>query len=142
MVTMIPANGEEAHERPRRHPAPSAALLAGQGTIPSQLKAVEEFCALEAAKRAAAIALAIEVAGVGTPTPTTSRATSPDGSNTPAPSTSRSSGKKRAYIEDSNDDDDDEVVDTTRENARINPNPTGKFVSKLKLLLLSQYVRR
>ena len=129
MATTIPTNGEDAHERPRRHPAPSAALLAGQATIPSQLKAVEEFRALEAAKRAAAIALAIEEAGASTPTPPSSRATSPigSGSNTPVPSTSRS-GKKRAYVEDI--DDDDEIVDTTRENACTNPNPTGKFVSK------------
>ncbi|KIM89537.1 hypothetical protein PILCRDRAFT_1893 [Piloderma croceum F 1598] len=86
-------------------PAP-AALLAGQGTIPLQLKVVEEFCALEAAKHATAIALTIEVAGVGTPTPPTSWATSPDCSNTPAPSTSCSSGKKRAYVKDSNDNDE------------------------------------
>jgi hypothetical protein len=72
MATTIPTNGEDAHERPRRHPAPSAALLAGQATIPSQLKAVEEFRALEAAKRAAAIALAIEEAGASTPTPPSS----------------------------------------------------------------------
>ena len=132
MATTIPTNGEDAHERPRHHPAPSAALLAGQATIPSQLKAVEEFRALEAAKCAAAIALAIEEAGASTPTPPSSRATSPvgSGSNTPVPSTSRS-GKKRAYVEDiDDDDDDDEIVDTTRENARTNPNPTGKFVSK------------
>ena len=101
MATTIPTNGEDAHERPRRHPAPSAALLAGQATIPSQLKAVEEFRALEPAKRAAAIALAIEEAGASTPTPPSSRATSPvgSGSNTPVPSISRS-GKKRAYVED------------------------------------------
>jgi hypothetical protein len=102
MATTIPTNGEAAHERPRRQPAPSAALLAGQGT-PAQLKAVEEFRALEATKCATVIALALEEAGVSTPTPTSSHATSPIGSNTPAPSTSRSSGKKRAYVEDSND---------------------------------------
>src|SRR5882672_4032871 len=117
MATTIPTNGKDTHERPRRHPAPSAALLAGQATIPSQLKAVEEFHTLEAAKRAAAIALAIEEAGVSTPTPPSSRTTSPFGSNAPAPSTSRSSGKKRAYVEDSNNnndnDNDNEIVDTT-----------------------------
>jgi hypothetical protein len=48
---------------------PSAALLAGQATIPSQLKAVEEFCTQEATKHAAVIALAIEEAGVSTPIP-------------------------------------------------------------------------
>jgi hypothetical protein len=128
MATTIPTNGKEAHEHPRRHPEPSAALLAGQGTIPSQLKAVEKFRALEATKCAAAIALAIEEAGIITPTPPSSRSTSPVGPNIPAPSTSHSSGKKRAYVEDSNDDND-EIVDTTRENARTNPNPTGKFVS-------------
>jgi hypothetical protein len=128
MATTIPTNGKDSQERPRRHPAPSAALLAGQATIPSQLKAVEEFRALEAAKRAAATALAIKEAGFSTPTPPSSRATSPVSSNTPTPSTSCSSGKKRVYVEDSNDDDDDEIVDTTRENARTNPNPTGMFV--------------
>jgi hypothetical protein len=131
MATTTPTNGKEAQERPRRRPAPSAALLADQGTLPSQLKAVEEFRALEAKKRAAAMALAIEEPGIVTPTPPSSRATSPIESNTPAPSTSCSSGKKRACVEDNNDNgDDDEVVDTTRENACTNPNPTGTFVSK------------
>jgi len=138
MATTIPTNGKEAlhDERPRRNPAPSAALLAGQATIPSQQKAVDEFRALEAAKRAAAISLALKDLHGNTPTPNSSRATSPVGSDTPAPSTSHSAGKKRAYVEDSNEEDDEEEVDDTRENARTNPNPACKFVLKTMILLL------
>lgn len=81
---------------------------------------------MEAAKRAAAIAFAIEEAGVGSPTPPPSRATSPVDSNTAAPSTSGRSEEKFVYVEDSNDEDD-EIVDATRENARNNPNLSGKL---------------
>lgn len=124
---MIPTNGDEElnSERPRRNAAPSAALLAGQATIPSQRKAVEEFRALEAIKRAAATKLALEEARASAITPISSRDTSPIGSDTPAPPTSH---KKRAYVEESSDN---EEVDDTRENARTNPNPTGKFVFKI-----------
>ena len=43
MATTTPTvtNGKEALERPQHRPAPSAALLADQGTLPSQLKAVK-----------------------------------------------------------------------------------------------------
>jgi hypothetical protein len=130
MAMTIPTNGKEAlhDEHPRRNPAPSTALLAGQATLPSQQKAVDEYRALEAAKRAAAISLAVK--DLHTPPPS-SRATSPVGSessDTPTPSISRGAGKKRAYVEDSNEEDDEEQIDDTRENARTNPNPACKFV--------------
>jgi len=119
---------------------PSAALLAGQATLPSQRKAVDEYRALEAAKRAAAISLAVKDLRANTPTPSPSScATSPVGSessDTPVPSTSRSAGKKRAYVEDSNEEDDREQVDDICENACTNPNPAGKFVLKTTILLL------
>jgi hypothetical protein len=51
MAKTTPTSGKEAHEHLCHQPAPSAALL---GTLlPSQLKAVEEFHALEAKKHAA-----------------------------------------------------------------------------------------
>jgi len=119
---------------------PSAALLAGQATLPSQRNAVDEYRALEAAKRAAAISLAVKDLRANTPTPSPSScATSPVGSessDTPVPSTSRSAGKKRAYVEDSNEEDDREQVDDICENACTNPNPAGKFVLKTTILLL------
>ena len=53
MATATPPNGNEAcFERPRRAFVPSAALLSGEPAIPSQRKAVEEFLAAEATKRA------------------------------------------------------------------------------------------
>ena len=63
MVGTILTDGEdEPHiERPHRNPKPSAALLAHseQAALPSQQKVVNDFCAAEAAKRAAETALAL-----------------------------------------------------------------------------------
>jgi hypothetical protein len=134
MAMTIPTNGKEAlhDEHPQCNPALSTQLLEVNATLPSQQKAVDEYRALEAAKRAAAISLAVKDLHANTPTPPpSSRATSPVGSessDTPTPSTSRGAGKKRAYVEDSNEEDDEEQVDDTRENARTNQNPACKFV--------------
>ena len=81
MTTAAPPNGNEARfERPRRAFVPSAALLSGDSgepAIPSQRKAVEEFLAAEAAKRAAETKLAIDALRAATFTPTSSRESSP-----------------------------------------------------------------
>jgi hypothetical protein len=128
MATMILTDGEE-HERPRCTLVPSAALLVGQASIPSQRKAVAEFLVLEAAKRAAAVELAIQESRTNTSTAASpSRDTSPidigADSDSPAPPTACSAGEKRAYVEDSNDKED---VDDMHENACINPNPMGEL---------------
>jgi hypothetical protein len=129
MATATPPNGNEARfERPRRAFVPSAALLSGEPAIPSQRKAVEEFLAAEAAKRAAETKLAIDALRAATVTPTSSRESSPVVPKARVASSLHGTGKgKRAYVEDSSEDEVEEL-DTVRENARINPKPAGKSV--------------
>jgi hypothetical protein len=128
MATTNPADGKGRFERPRRNFVPSAALLSGEPAIPSQRKAVEKFLAAEAAKRAAERELAVEAARAATVDHTSSRESSPIVPEVRIPSSSHATGKgKRAYVEDSTEDEAEES-DDTRENARINPKPTGKSV--------------
>ena len=78
MATTNPPNGNEARFKcPRCAFVPSAALLSSEPAITSQCKAVEEFLAAEAAKRAAETKLAIDALRAATFTPTSSRESSP-----------------------------------------------------------------
>ena len=124
MAGTVLTDGEDEPrvERPIRKIKPTAALLqhAEQAALPSQQKAVDDFRAVEAAKRAAkrqkhldALPQNISIS------PTSSQFTSPD----PNPSTSGSGAisnkTKRARVEEilDKEESDDEV----REDARTNP---------------------
>jgi hypothetical protein len=128
MATTNLADGKGHFECPHCNFVPSAALLSGEPAIPSQCKAVEEFLAAEAAKCMAERELAVEAACAATVTPTSSWKSSPIVPEVCIPSSLHATGKgKRAYVEDSTEDEAEES-DDTRENARINPKPTGKSV--------------
>jgi hypothetical protein len=107
----------------------SAALLAHseQAAIASQQKAVNNFRAAEAAKRASATALALDAGCTNKSTTlSSSQATSPDDTllTQPVPSTLHIADKtKRAYVEEISDKEDSD--DEECKNACINLKPTG-----------------
>ena len=150
MAGTVLTDGEDKPriECPIRRSKPTTALLhSGEPALPFQQKAVKDFRAAEAEKRAAERQLAID--GVRakrtttrssesprTTTPETApsvRATSPETassvSGAPVPSTSRVLDKsKRARVEEIADDE--ESGDEGRENARFNPKRTSANCSK------------
>ena len=145
MAGTVLTDGEDGPriERPQRNHRPSAALLAHseQAAIASQQKAVNDFRAAEAAKRASATALALAAARANkSTTPSSSRATSPDDTplTQPIPSTLHIADKtKRARVEEISDEEDSD--DEERENARINPKPTGECnIMVFKILRLTE----
>jgi hypothetical protein len=126
--TVVLTDGEDKPrlERPVRKPKPTTALLhSDEPTLPFQQKAIKEFLAAEAAKRATGCQIVIDpVQANQTKTSSSSRATSCE--TTPVvvpaahvPSTSRILDTiKRAHVEEiANEESGDEE----RENARINP---------------------
>jgi hypothetical protein len=137
MVGMVLTDSEDEPriERPTRRSKPTAALLhSGEPTLPFQQKAVQDFRAAEASKRAAERQLAIDsVRAKQTTTPCSSRATSPETASSvagaPVPSTSHVLDKsKRARVEEIADDE--ESGDEERENARFNPKRMSVNCSK------------
>jgi hypothetical protein len=80
-IGLTDGKDEPRIERPQCNPKPSATLLAHseQAALPSQQKAINTFCAAEAAKCAAETALALNALCASPDTaPSSSRATSPD----------------------------------------------------------------
>lgn len=130
-------------ERPQRTHRPSATLLAHseQAAIASQQKAVNDFRAAEAAKRASAIALALKATCANkSTTPSSSRATSPNDTplTQPVPSTSHISDKtKRARVEEISDKEHSD--DKEHKNAWINPKPASECnIMVFKILRLTE----
>ena len=129
MAGTVLTDGEDKPriERPVRKSKPTTALLhSEEPTLPFQQKAVKDFLAAEAAKRATERQLAIDAVRANqTNISSSSQATTPEtapsvGPAAHVPSTSRViDTTKRAHIEEIFDDE--ESVDEERENARINP---------------------
>lgn len=125
--TVVLTDGEEEPrlERPVQKPKPTTALLhSDEPTLPFQQKAIREFLAAKAAKRATDCQIAIKpVQANQTKTSSSSRATSPETTSVvvPAahvPSTSHVlSMIKRAHVEEIINE---ESGDEERENACIN----------------------
>jgi len=134
MAGVIVSDGDDdAHvQRPQRKSRPSAALLehSEAAALPSQQKRIEEFCAAEAAKRAAEIQAAIAQVRAQRSTPPESSCTTPSAgpsippspSPSPSPSTSGAPEKQGISEVDLESGDDD---DSGREDARNNPKPKG-----------------
>jgi hypothetical protein len=128
------SEGEPRVERPARKTKPTATLLqhAERAALPSQQKAINEFHAAEAKKRAADDFRAIASSRIITnPTPNSSQSHSADGPPaTPDMATaSRVPGKsKRPYVEETSDEDSDSEG---RENARFNPKPSKGEYDKI-----------
>ena len=148
-TVLTDSEDEPCIECPICRSKPTTALLhSGEPALPFQQKAVKDFRAAEAEKRAAERQLAIDgVRAKRTTTPCSSesphtttpetvpsvRATSPETassvSGAPVPSTSRVLAKsKRAHVEEIADDE--ESGDEGRENARFNPKRTSANCSK------------
>lgn len=108
---MMSTETEHRVARPVRKTKPTAALLqhAEKAALPSQTKAIHDFHAAEAAKRAATSS-STEIAEPPrtSPIPSASSAVDP---------------RKRVHPEDSYEDSDRESGNDERENARTNPKP-------------------
>jgi hypothetical protein len=127
MTGAILTDGEDEPriERPVRKTKPTAALLqhSEKAALPSQTKAINDFRAAEAAKRAAEVKRAVDaVRASQSTTPNSSQSPSPEAAVTaPVPPAPALDNSKRARVEEVFDDDDDQ-----RENAHTNPK--GEFI--------------
>ena len=126
MVGTVLTDGEDDPrvERPVRKTKPTAVLLqhSGNPALQSQRKAIDDFRAAEAAKRAAERDAARADLQNTPSTPSSSRESSPVPPTPLASLASQTTGaNKRAHVEEIVDEDAD---DEERENARINPKPS------------------
>jgi hypothetical protein len=110
-------------ERPVRKTKPTAILLqhSEKAALPSQRKAINDFRAAEAAKRAAEREAACAALQNTPGTPSSSRESSPVPPTPPTLASQTAGTNKRAHVEEIVDND---AEDENRENARINPKPS------------------
>ncbi|KAG2140520.1 uncharacterized protein EDB93DRAFT_1252805 [Suillus bovinus] len=113
------------HPRPIRKIKPTAALLQHleKASLPSQTKAINEFRAAEAAKRASEVS--------AQPKPVPPPPTAIPSSNVPPPPSVIPSSNKRSHPDDTfvdieDNESVDEDHDSVREDARTNPKPHRK----------------
>ncbi|KAG1905434.1 uncharacterized protein F5891DRAFT_976366 [Suillus fuscotomentosus] len=127
MTSTVHTDSEDepiVHSRPICRIKPTAALLqhSEKATLPSQTKAINEFRATEAAKRA------LEVSAQPKPMPPPPTAI--PSSNVPPPPSPIPSSNKHLHPDDAfvniKDESVDEDHDSVCENARINPKPHRK----------------
>ena len=126
MIGTVLTDGEDNPrvEWPAHKTKPTTVLLqhSRKAALPSQQKAIDDFCASEAAKRAAECDAARAALQSSPSTPSSSRESSPITPTPPATLASHTTGtSKWAYIEEI---DNEDAEDEECENARINPKPS------------------